>query len=476
MKLSLPTTELKNAMAGLSKVVSTKSNLPILSHVRLDAAGKSVLLTGTDLNQVVTYEIAVAVPVSVPISLLVPLDALKDVLRTAQGDSIEIEPSKDAATISYAVAGQNIGRRLETPSIEDWPAQPSVVETKPVEPGFLAQFKQAAGFASTDDARPLLRAVYLDVDSKTGHKVVATDSRRLSVFPCGVLPLAESVIVPVARFLGWSKLEGETRIGAGKGVFTLVCGKWTFTIKLVEGRFPNYRQVIPSFGKDATLLELSPEDAELLVKTLPGMPSFDNATDAVVLRLAPNDVRVCSRENAKAPEAVIRLVKSKCIGTAISVGLDRRYFRDALLAGFRQWQVRDSTSPLVGHLSKDDANSCHVLMPVRCVNLETEPPNAAAVTAPVQAAKPAPVPVQPQPQKEPPMKKHEETQTAQTEPSPLDKVLVAYEAAKSAVRQAQSALADVAVSVRDAIREQKAQSREIAEVRAGLQKLQTIRV
>ena len=72
-------------------------------------------------------------------------------------------------------------------------------------------------------------------------------------------------------------------------------------------------------------------------------------------------------------------------------------------------------------------------------------------------------------------KKIEETRPA-TEPSPLDKVLVAYEAAKSAVRQAQSALADVAVSVRDAIREQKAQSREIAEVRAGLQKLQTIRV
>ena len=72
-------------------------------------------------------------------------------------------------------------------------------------------------------------------------------------------------------------------------------------------------------------------------------------------------------------------------------------------------------------------------------------------------------------------KKHEETQTA-AEPGALDKVLVAYEAAKNAVRQAQSALADVALSVRDAIREQKTQSREIAEVRAGLAKLQTIRV
>ena len=73
------------------------------------------------------------------------------------------------------------------------------------------------------------------------------------------------------------------------------------------------------------------------------------------------------------------------------------------------------------------------------------------------------------------MKKTEVTQTA-AEPSSLDKILAAYEAAKSAVRQAQSALADVALCVRDAIREDRARSREIAEVRAGLAKLQTIRV
>jgi hypothetical protein len=72
-------------------------------------------------------------------------------------------------------------------------------------------------------------------------------------------------------------------------------------------------------------------------------------------------------------------------------------------------------------------------------------------------------------------KKSEETQVP-AEPGALDKVLIAYENAKAAVRQAQTALGDVAICVRDAIREQKAQSREIAEVRAGLQKLQTIRV
>ena len=123
-------------------------------------------------------------------------------------------------------------------------------------------------------------------------------------------------------------------------------------------------------------------------------------------------------------------------------------------------------------MTEADKGSVHVLMPIRTIDHEVQ-----RTEAPAPAASPVPVPVQPQSIKKetPPMKKTEETQPA-SEPGALDKVLVAYEAAREAVQKAHQALADVARSVRDAIREQKAQSREIAEVRAGLAKLQTIRV
>ena len=470
MKLLIPRSHLKDAVAGLSKVVNQRAPVPILACVRLDAEGKSVRLTGTDLNQVATYEIALAEPVSAPVSVLIPLDALQAVLKTAQGADIEIEPGKDAVTIVAEVAGQNIGRRVEPPDIKDWPELAAPADTKPVEPGFLASLRQALTFASTDDSRPLLKSAYLDVDAKRGHRIVATDSRRLSVFPCGILPLTESLIVPSTKFLNWSKLEGETRIGAGKGVFTLRCGPWTYTAKTVEGQYPRWSQVVPAYGGDRTL-ELSPEDAAMLIKALPGLPAYDNSHEAVVLHMDGNAVRVFSRQDSKSPESAVRLESSKHEGKgAFSVGLNREFFRDALQAGFRNWEFQDAVSPLLGRLSKDDKASIHVLMPIRTIDAEVQRTEAKA-----PEAKPAPVPVQPQP-KEPPMpKKHEDVQPA-AEPGALDKILVAYEAAKSAVRQAQSALADVALCVRDAIREQKAQSREIAEVRAGLAKLQTIRV
>ena len=475
MKIQIPTTELKTAIVGLAKVVNQRAALPILACVRLDAEGQAVRLTGTDLSQTATYAITVTEPVPAPIAVLIPLAELQAVLKTAQGPSIEIEPGRDAVTITATVAGQGIGRRVEVPSFEDWPELATVGDTQSVEPGFLQSLQQVLKFASSDDSRPLLKAAFLDVDAKAGHKIVATDSRRLSVFPCGILPLAESLIVPATKFLNWSKLEGETQIGASKDVFTLGCGRWTYSTKTVIGTFPRYTQVIPDYGADATTLDLSPEDIQMLVKALPGMPGNDGANGTFVLRLAPNSVRVCSRQDSQSPEAAIRLEKSVCNGATVSVGLDRQFFREALLAGFDRWQVRDSTSPLVGH-TKANVLACHVLMPVRCANVEDGPAGVAAVAP--QVADPVPVPVQPESihKETTPMKKTEITQSAQTESSPLDKIMAAFEAAKSAVRQAQASLGDLAGYVRAAVREDKSRQREIADVRVALQKLQAIKV
>ena len=61
---------LKEALIGLSKVVNQRASIPILACVRLDAEGRTIRLTGTDLSQVATYEIA-AESASAPVSVLI---------------------------------------------------------------------------------------------------------------------------------------------------------------------------------------------------------------------------------------------------------------------------------------------------------------------------------------------------------------------------------------------------------------------
>lgn len=475
MKLTIPRSELKDALAGLSKVVSTKANLPILSHVRLEADGKAMTLTGTDLNQVATYEIKCAAPVTSPVSALIPLETLQSLLKTTNGPALEIEVGKDEVTLVGSVSGQAITRRVAMPDLKEWPCLPVRATTlKPVEPRFIDHVRQAAVFASGDDSRPLLKSIFLDVQDKACHKVVATDSRRLTALNSVRLPLSESVIVPVTRFLTWGKLAGSPCIGADATSFTLNAGPWTYTVKTVEGRFPNYHQVVPCYD-DARTLELSPEDTELLIKALPSLPTYEGSLEAVVLCLEPNGARIYSRQDAKAPESSIRLEKSKHTGGgAFAIGLNREFFREALIAGFRLWEMRDPTSPLLGRLSKDDKGSIHVLMPIRTIDHEVQ-----RTEAPAPAAPPVPKPIQTQEtNKEATMpKKIEPPQAATTEvPTSLDRILSAYELAKDAVRQANTALADVAESVRAAIKEDRARRKEIADVRAGLARLQAIRV
>ena len=92
MKLIVPPSELKDALAGLSKVVNVRAPVPILGCARLDAEDQAVRLTGTSIDQTAKYELQALEPVPAPVSVLIPLAELQAVMKTAQGPDIEIEP------------------------------------------------------------------------------------------------------------------------------------------------------------------------------------------------------------------------------------------------------------------------------------------------------------------------------------------------------------------------------------------------
>ena len=470
MKLLVPRAELKEAILGLSKVVNPRSSLPVLSHVRIDA-DKSLRLTGTDLEQTVTYELIGHASLPKPLSVLVPLESLQSLLKSTQGPTIELEPAgEDEVVLGSTVGGQLMSRRIPTPSLDEWPVLPEPATTTPVDSKLLEHIRQAIPFASEEDSRHTLQSIYLDVSEPACHKVVSTDGRRLTVLNSAHLPLADSVILPTSKFLAWSKLTGEVQIGTDKTreTLTITAGPWTYITRLIDGVYPNFKQVIPS-GKGLTSLALSEEDAELLIKAIPGLPPHDGGPDALVLCVQPNGARVYTRETVKASENSIMLTSSQYSGKSIVIGFSRDYFREALTAGFRLFDLFDANSPLVGRLSPEDRHSSHVLMPLRLVDGE-----APASTGDVKPAASTPT-TSIQPKKETPMPKSDINPTPE-EACSLDKVLAAYEIAKTAVRQANTALLEVANAVREAIREDKARRREINDVRAGLAKLKSIKV
>lgn len=320
MKLSITRDELKEAVAGLGKVVNLRSRLPVLAHVRIDAHDDTLSMTGTDLSKTATYVVQGAGSVSSAGSAIVPLDALQSILKSAQGPVIEIETTgANEVLLGCSVSGHTASRRVATPDLADWPELPKASETKSVDARLLEHIRQASIFASKDEHRQVLKSVYIDVSDKKCHRVVGCDSRRLAAFNSVQIPLEESIVVPTGKFLTWNKLAGDVRIGADKDreVFTLDIGAWTYTSKLTTGEYPRYGQVVPQM--DGTrVLELAEEDRGLLVKMLPGLPDFAGYKDAVVLRLVPGNVQVYSRDESGA-ESVISLERSAYKGEPLKV-------------------------------------------------------------------------------------------------------------------------------------------------------------
>ncbi len=452
MKLLIPRHELKSAIQGLSRVVSRKSTLPVLQHVRIAVEDGKATGSVTDLDSSLTCRFQDASCDGTGV-MLVPFSELQPLTKGRDADPVEIATTDGLMTITNTVAGQAIARTVPSLDPKEWPVLPGEVPVASVDSSFLTQIRRAASFVSTDETRYVLTGVYLDI-GKDGDYLVATDGRRLTALNSPKLPIAESCIVPPTKFITWNKLTGETTLGHASGWFRLVTDNWDYRVRTIEGTYPNWRQVVPTeAGKQR--VEFSEESVAFLSSVLPTLAGNATANATVTLRAKAGKVIVsgCGEHDPQ----VSALELSDCtMSDGASTSVSRWYLLDALTAGFRSFAFSDSASPLVAR----DPSGIHVLMPQR------------TVAEPEKNPKPTPQPVKetmPKP-----------TESPSTQPIPqlcaLDRVLVAYEQAKSKVREANEALSGVATAVREALKEDKQRRAEIDSVRAGLARLQAIKV
>jgi pyruvate/2-oxoglutarate dehydrogenase complex dihydrolipoamide acyltransferase (E2) component len=229
------------------------------------------------------------------------------------------------------------------------------------------------------------------------------------------------------------------------------------------------------------------DDVGLMRRVLPTFPGGESVSIACG---ADGNVTLAGRDRETGDETRLPLQGSRYTGPGSRICLDRVFLQEAFDAGFRAFGFADSHAPL---MAEDGQGGTHVLMPLRVTGeprpVQSQEPAApeAASETPIQqpeTAQPQET-AQPEPEhpKENPKMNHENqtrtttpTQANVQEPTALEKLQAAYETARNKVREAQSALADVAIAIRDAAREDRQRRSEVESVRAGLQKLQAIRV
>ena len=258
MKFSATKEKLLEGLQQVQNVVSTRTTLPILSNVLLQAKEGAVHLTTTDLDVGVRGSFEANVDKVGATTL--PARRLFTIIRELPSSEISIEvDGKNAASIR---SGQSFFKILGLPE-EEFPPLPKFENAKVVtmrQKDLHDGLRKTAYAISTDETRYVLNGVLFSF-KENKLTLVATDGRRLAMLDIELeFPRSHEaeIIVPTKAVTELQRLlkdDGEVKISVGSGQIAFDLNNTLLVSKLIEGNYPNYKQVIPSEAKERVTLE-----------------------------------------------------------------------------------------------------------------------------------------------------------------------------------------------------------------------------
>jgi len=329
MKFESPTTELQKAVAVAARFVEKRANLPALSAVLIASEGGRLMLRATNLECGV--EIVLPVKVSGEGVAAVPGSVLLGFLSNARGKNTSASLLGEVLKVESDRAQASI----KTMPHEDFPTLPRVAAdrsftVKAVD--LMKAIRSVAYCASVSTIKPELQSVLLYGDAGK-LTAVATDSFRLAEKTI-VLKAGGSVpqlLVPARNAAEFMRLlevvSGDIEVYYNDNQLSAQIGDTYFTSRLIDGAFPNYRQIVPkSFSTEAVMLR---EDFSTSLKSLSVFADkFSQVSFAI--NPAKKEVTLSSR-NPDVGEQV-STIKSTIKGDELAMNFNGRYLADSLQA------------------------------------------------------------------------------------------------------------------------------------------------
>jgi DNA polymerase III subunit beta len=350
----------------VARGVSTRSAIQTLSGVLLSVEdGKPELrATDTELGIRAGFDATVERDGSV----VIPGRLLLDVARSLPAGSVSLEYRAAEQDVEVKAGGSTF--HLRTLPLEDFPKLPErtgdVAISVPAA-AFVETVDRVARSASRDETRPHLTGVLVTA-SGTTLRMVATDSYRLSVKET---PLEQAlagefeVNVPARTLQELSRIAATA--GADEITVTALDNQVVFTVgdvvlssRLVDGRFPNYQQLLP----EAYEHELRIDRGELLeVVRRVSLLAQKNAPLRLAFTEGQLEVSAQTPDIGEASESL----PVPFAGEPLAIGFNPEFFRDGLESAETDELVLKLISPLRPGLiqSGDDGGFIYLVMPIR---------------------------------------------------------------------------------------------------------------
>ncbi len=326
LRITVSKDELVAALGVVSRAVSARTSVQILSGILLEAQGSELRLAATDME--LSLRASVPAQIEGDGAIVLPGKTFVDIARLLPADEVAIE-HKPAESVVHVTSG-SASYTLHTYNPEDFPRLPELdaVQTFSVDrESLLETISRVARAASRDESRPVLTGVLV---SFTGGKLVmaATDSYRLAVKETeldGTAPELEA-IVPSRALQELARIanHGETvEVGVHENqVLFSTDGAW-LTTRRIDGQFPNYRQLLPEqFEHELTLPR-----TEILEVVRRASVMIQRATPRQ-LRFAEGELTVIARTHEVGESQESMPVGFS--GETLEIGFNADFLRDGL--------------------------------------------------------------------------------------------------------------------------------------------------
>ncbi len=365
MKLSVSTAGLLAQLGSVARVASTRSAVQALSGVQLLAAEGRVELRATDM------EVGLRVPLDAEVerdgSVVLPARLLLDVVRAlpAGQATLEVRPSEgDVLLVSGSATFA-----LRTLRGEDFPPfpEPSGDAVRLPAGAFVATVAKVARAASRDETRPILTGILVDA-AGSALRMVATDSYRLSVQETRLEAPLEGEFnanVPARALQELARLAqgaegGELAVSRQANQVVFDVDGVVLSSRLIEGQFPNYRQLLPeAYEHELTLAADEVRDVARRISLL----AQKNAP--LRLRFAEGELTV----SAQTPDVgeARETLPVPFGGEPFEIGFNPDFLRD----GLESIDASDLRLKLISPLrpglleAGDDSGFLYLIMPIR---------------------------------------------------------------------------------------------------------------
>jgi len=366
MKFSISRENFLQPLQLVSGAVERRHTLPILSNVLIKVSDNSLWLTGTDLEVELISNVTLTGELEEG-EITVPAKKLLDICRgLADGSTLDFHVEANKAILRCGRSKYSLSTlsAQDYPNLEDWQGD---LEFE-ISQSDLKKLIDSTHFSmAQQDVRYYLNGMSLETEDNI-IRTVATDGHRLALcrlsYTGGTLPNRQ-VIIPRKGILEITRLieddDKMLKVQVGSNHIRIFSTDFIFTSKLVDGRFPDYRRVLPKDG-DKTIVA-----SKVALKNAFSRASIlsNEKFKGVRLNLSNGELKITA--NNPEQEEAVEIVDVDYQGADLEIGFNVAYLIDVLNSLGSEKVIitlADSNSSALIEDAADDS-ALYVIMPMR---------------------------------------------------------------------------------------------------------------